>query len=131
MKAAIALGFALVAATAAQAQDAPMAPHTEQQECLTWLSLASRFGPEDQHDVFDQQYLRLNGAASARTDLSGERKLADAGVAIDTYNKWVIDHFNANDETKATMLAEVMANAEGCGGLVPPDPAEATAPGAE
>jgi hypothetical protein len=127
MRTGFAVGLVVLSAMPALAQDAPFS-HLDQQACLTWLSLAARFGPEGEHDAMNDQYLRLNREVAARTDLSEEQRKSDAQPAIDTYNQWVLNHFNANDGTKATMVADVLAKAKDCAAMVPPDPDETMTP---
>lgn len=128
MRTILAFSLMLALGTPVLAQETPAAAYDEQQACLTWLSLASRFGPEDQQDIFNQHYMRLNGAMAARTDLSGEQKLAAANSATATYDQWVLDHFNGNEATKTTMVADAIAKARACEALAPAAPDEETAP---
>jgi hypothetical protein len=128
MKTISALSLMLAFGMPVLAQEAPAATYDEQQACLTWLSLASRFAVEGQQEAFERQHMRLNAAMAERSDLSQEQKLAAADAATGSYDQWVLDHFNGNETTKTTMLAEVLDKAAACEALVPVDPDDEIAP---
>ena len=123
MRRILALSLLLAVSVPLSAQEELPATHGELQTCLTWLSLALRFGPEGQHAAIEEQYLQLNGAVAARADVSEEQKRRQSDLATEAYDNWVLDHFNANDATKATMLADVLAKASECETTVPAEPA--------
>jgi hypothetical protein len=99
----------------------------QQQQCLTWLSLAARFATsEEQRIAFDQQYLRLNRAVAGGTDQVPAADAAEVHSTSPEYDKWVMDQDLADEATKARMLDELTQKAAACAPLVPAQPQPST-----
>jgi hypothetical protein len=91
----------------------------EQQQCLTWLSLAARFATsEEQRIGFNQNFLSLNRLVSPGTDQVPPPS-ADAHVNSPQYDQWVMDHDLADDAAKLQMTDALTDRAGACVKLVP------------
>jgi hypothetical protein len=95
--------------------------HTEQQMCMTWLSLASiNASPESEREPYEKAYLRLEKSVSARTDLdpADAKKQADEAIAV--WNKWTMDYgMSSNAEERVRLIVEAMDKARSCLHMVP------------